>query len=209
MTKPILDLSDNLASQRLHDYLCDRLSPELRADVEQACSTNQKLAEELAYYQGLDGTMQELRADEMVNELGWARLSRAIDESEQSVSETVAANDNSSIWRFAACALGALLVAQTGWVTFQGQSGDAGDGATNYFPVTEPVAQIGLQVSFSDTALEADIRSLLLDLEADIVAGPSSLGIYELNFLSEDARSAAVVRLENEPDLIAMVSMKP
>lgn len=60
-------------------------------------------------------------------------------------------------------------------------------------------AQADVQVVFSPTATEQEIRALLNSVEGIIVSGPSALGVYEIDLAEELDSAAAVQTLNTSP----------
>lgn len=66
-------------------------------------------------------------------------------------------------------------------------------------PATLRAPAAAITVAFAPGAAEAEIRALLLELEAEIVAGPSALGLYRITV---DDPEAALARLRAAPSLV-------
>lgn len=202
MSTLLNDMTPEEISELLLDYSKGRLNDAEMRSVQQAAAASDEIAAELALYEGLSraGAGQD-HDDAAPGEMGWARLARSIDAYEAAGTLPVAANDNSGrFWRYATFALGFIVLGQVGFQLMGADKNTAND--KPFVPVTEPVADFALQIVFQPNASEAAIRDLLLQNKAQIVSGPSSIGIYEISFDSEDSRSAGLERLEQATEII-------
>jgi len=196
------DMTPEEISELLLAYSKGRLDEAGMANVQRAVADSDDIAAELALYEGLAraGAVEDY-TDSAPGEMGWARLAKSIDEYETTAQLPVAANDNSGrFWRYATFALGFIVLGQVGF-QFMG----AGQNSVNdkpFVPVTEPVAAFASQVVFQPNASETVIRDLLLASNAQIVSGPSSIGIYEISFENEDGLNAGLERFKQAPDII-------
>lgn len=194
MSKGISDLSQEEQSALLLDYVKGRTSEETGKHIESLVAKDSRLAEELAYYEGLAGAILPNKDSQPVDELAWAKISRSID------AEAVApkaANDNTRRWQYVAAALAFMVVGQSAFYATQGPETD-----DRYETVSETSHSFVLQVTFTPATTEAQIRALLQQIDGEFVGGPSSLGIYEIGFKDDDQRDVAFEALENMPQLI-------
>lgn len=97
---------------------------------------------------------------------GWARLSRAIDRNAGARTRR-----RPWTWQAAAAVLFAVALGQGAWIATS--SPDRFDLAAND-------GAVALQVAFRPDASEAELRALLSQIGAEIVAGPSALGLYDI-----------------------------
>ncbi len=195
MSDTISDLPQDEQSALLLDYVKGRTSEEIGNQIESLAAKDSRLAEELAYYQGLANAVHQNNEDQPVDEITWAKISRAIDDEKTSVPQ--AANDNVRKWQYVAAALALLIVGQSGYFATQGPgSGD------QYETVSESTHDIVVQVTFMPGITEEQLRQLLQQVEGEFVGGPGSLGVYEIGFKNEDARNAALETLMNSPELV-------
>lgn len=195
MSDTISDLPHEEQSALLLDYVKGRTSEEIGNQIESLAAKDSRLAEELAYYQGLAKAVHTNNEDQPVDEIAWARISRSIDEENTSVPQ--AANDNVRKWQYIAAALALLIVGQSGYFATQGpNSGD------QYETVSESTNDIVIQVTFMPGITEEQLRQLLQQVEGEFIGGPGSLGVYEIGFQNEDARNAALDTLMNSPELV-------
>lgn len=199
------NLSDDNKSARLLDYAQGRLGDVERAEIDLIISNDTKLAEELSYYQGL-ANAAEPASQSADHEFGWARLSKSIDaETHGHANQPIGANDNSRLWKIATLALGLIAIMQAGFmmnIQYPQGSKDA---------VYVPVAQDGhlqVQLIFVDTATSNQMNTLLNELDAKIVAGPSALGLYDVLFTSPAQKEAGLKRLSEATDIVESVTLK-
>ena len=69
-----------------------------------------------------------------------------------------------------------------------------------YAPVSEgPASGPEIAVAFAPAATEAEIRALLRAVGAEVVGGPSAVGLWRLGFADAAARDAALARLAGDP----------
>ena len=163
-------------------------------------SENRRVEELLATHEDLRAeveTLRAIRAEMKANdpqspgEFGLARLMRDIKSEAQPPRP-----DRTWIWQVAAAVAIALFVGQN-ILTF-GTSDPgielAGDGGSHI-----------ITVGFAPEATEASIRGLLLELDLEITAGPSALGLYELSTLGDDDPATLVERLEGASGVVDIV----
>lgn len=199
------NLTDEAISQLLLDCSTGKLTPERRAEVEAAAANVPELAEELALYKGLVKAGNPAGDVSGPGELGWARLSKALDEEDEELDTPVPANDNNvRLWRFAALAFGFLFVAQTAAQLIPSN----GPSEPQYLPVSEIGVETLAQVAFAPTATELDMRALLSAVDGQIVRGPSAIGLYDIQFSDEATRDAAIERLKASGGIIESAAPK-
>jgi len=193
------DMPEEERSELLLSYAKGRLPTEKCAEIDAAAVKSPRILEELEYYKGL-ARAAALDTDTMAapGELGWARLSRDLDQLELETAAPIAANDNSRVWRYAAMALGLVVMGQ--FAALFTQSTNTQD--ARYIPVSEKSAEFAAQITFAPEASEVAIRTLLVSAEANIIAGPSSLGIYQLGFANEQQRKLGLEKLVAASDII-------
>ena len=198
-------LSAEEKSIHILDYVKGRASEEIGQQILENAKTDTQIAEELAYYQGLEASLNHDNNATNADEIGWARLNRALD-NEQSVNIPEAANDNVSVWRYATVALAMLFVGQS--VFTYGNWQQSADSSEQYLPVSEQAGVFVLQVTFASDATEHDIRTLIRAAGGEFSAGPSSLGVYELSFSSEQQLRDALLSFRQTNDVVESVFKK-
>lgn len=154
------------------------LDPTEQAKLEAHLAACDRCREELDWLTTLRAGMQ---AEPLpaVDEVGLARLMRAVKAEQRSTPSTTSAP---SWWRGAMAAAVLVMLVQFGVIAVQWQP-DAG-----YQPLSETGQVVGpvLQVRFAPTASLAEIQALLEQIEGRIVDGPGALGLYRIA-LPEDA----------------------
>ena len=69
-----------------------------------------------------------------------------------------------------------------------------------YAPVSEgPGAGPEIAIAFAPEATEAEMRALLRAVGAEVVGGPTAVGLWRLGFVDVEARDAALARLTDDP----------
>lgn len=167
-------------------------TPEETAEIDAWLARDPVLRAERAALAQMRETMQSAPL-QSPGEFGLARLMRDIEreESARPAASTAANTDTAPrrllsgprLWQVAAVVALALFAGQTAWMLR-----DTGPRYELVGAAEGPVAV----VAFTPDASEAAIRALLLDLELEIVAGPSALGLYRLQAASPEALPAAL-----------------
>ncbi|MEL7217153.1 MAG: hypothetical protein AAGK01_01835, partial [Pseudomonadota bacterium] len=145
-------------------------------------------------------------------EFGWARIEREISRNAHN-SAPAAANDDAPFWkrpRFAGWQVAAsVAVAVLGWqalVVPAITSAPADDPAAYTLAGGGSEAEFTLRVSIQPNVTEADMRVLLGEVGAQIVDGPSAIGLYTLSFADAEAKSAAETDLAAREDIVAEIA---
>ena len=200
MTFDLSDLSDQALSELLLDYVQGTASQEAVAAIEMRLPVDPKIADEIAYYQGLKTALSPLKQSSPVDELGWKRLSKAI-ESERN---PVAANDNFQFWKSAAAALAVVAALQTAFLV---QSPGTPEEPVFVTASAENETAFGLTVIFQPNTTADDLTQALKAVDGEIIAGPSALGLYTVAFETEASRDSALAALAAQPDVIESVTL--
>jgi len=201
MTIDLSKLSEDSLNELVLDYARGRASDDVRTAIESRLSEDQKLADQVAYLQGLHRAVSPLKQESPADELGWKRLSNAI-AAEQS---PVAANDNSRVWKYAAAALAVVAALQTAFLV---QPSPQAPTETYVTASANDVDTPAVNVIFRPTAATEELTRVLNEVDGEIIAGPSAIGLYTVSFATETARDDAIAALEAETDLIESVSLK-
>lgn len=162
-------------------YVNDRLSPEERTAVAEAIANDKGLEEDAKFLAGL---RMSLQADEQPTpgELGLARLKRSLAAEKQQAAPQRPAQR--SFWRSLALAACAILGLQSAFLINQ-QLPDTGAGVTT-LSQTRLIEGPVIQLVFTDEMTAGQIRTLLTEIDGDLISGPGALGVYEVE-LPENA----------------------
>lgn len=142
----------------------DTLQGHERAEVMDAVASDPELQAQLAALRAIRATMQAETAYSP-GEMGLARLMRDVD-----TAPPARAPLRPRLWQAVAAALLAVVVAQALW-PLRGQ-----DPGGMRLAGGEPA----FVVAFAPDTPESALRALLLEAGAQIVGGPSALGLYQL-----------------------------
>ena len=190
------------SDETLRDYAKGRLSPTDVLALEAAANADPKLAAEIALVRGVVKAGEAKAGTAPSSELGWARLSRAIDAENRKAPSFVP--KQFSRWQVAAVA----AVAVAGWgaaaapllVARNDQPGE------RYAMASErPAYAYSAQATFVPTAQESAIREALRSVDAEIVKGPSALGVYVLAFKDVGTLGRGVAALRARTDVLETV----
>jgi anti-sigma-K factor RskA len=170
-------------------YVRNRLSPEEEERIGRAADRDAALRAEIALARGIAAALDREAEERAPGELGWARLSRALD------AEPARRQGRRPLWQLAAAAAAAVVVWQVAAVPLLSPPAEVG-----YQPVTEqPAGAFALRVAFAPDATEAEIRELLREIGAGVTGGPSAIGLWQLGFADAAARDAGLARLQAAP----------
>jgi len=174
----------------LPPYLNDQLSDAQKALVRQAVNENQSLQQELIFLKSIKDSIksEEIRPP---GDWGWSRLRRDIlaEESKPGHIDPVKTEHNKpSWWRRVAIAASIVCVVQSGYMIQQDSTP-----SETYHMLSTVALENTVKVQFMAGVSERDIRALLINLQGNIVKGPSAVGIYHIRF---GDRPSAITRLE-------------
>ncbi|MCB1882715.1 MAG: hypothetical protein KDG89_01770 [Geminicoccaceae bacterium] len=191
-----------------------------RARVEAAARADPEVAEAVRFWRGVEAAVAAEDGQARPEPGGWGRLERALDAETgtEARAGVVRLADRfprrrpvlgvSPWWRPAAVAACLLLAAQSAFLLRGGAGapGGAPEGslATASGEVGTATGEAGrvLQVTFRPDATEESIRTLLLDVGAVLVDGPSAIGVYRIAFATPEARAAGLKALLARSDVI-------
>ncbi len=184
-------------------YANGTLDGDERAKVETALAEEADLRAELEVLVALRETMQ---AEEMQSpgELGLARLMRDLDREAQPAIAPAGADNvvplrRLRVWQIAAAVVLALGVAQSAYLIQSGDNAPAFELASG----EEMPLPAAFTVGFAPDATEAEIRAVLTEAQLQIVAGPSTLGLYDLApWDGADPDAAEAVLAEADADVV-------
>lgn len=188
---------DALTEEVLLAFIQGRLAPAAAAEIDRRAADDPRLAADIALMRSLAAAAPDTAAAPGL-ELGWARLSRAVDAQGR--------GGPLSRPRFSAWHMAAAAAAAAGLTILLGDLGAPAPPA--YQTAAGPQAGgYAAQVAFAPTVPEARLREALLGARAEIIAGPSALGVYRLGFADAAARDAGIAALKAQPDLVETIAV--
>jgi len=178
------------------NYVQNRLTGDRRAAFEAEMQTDPQLASEVKVMQAVRVELSQ-EGDALEQDAsGWERLSKSIDASR------APANDNRApirqLFQMASAAVLAVGVWHFGVAPSLNSGGP-------YETVSEEAGGPVLQVVFAGTASLGDVTALLEQFEGQIIAGPTALGVYRVEFADTALRDAALTELAERSDLVSDV----
>lgn len=184
------------------EFVNEQLGEEDRRRVQQAADHDPHVAAEIAVFRSIRQAVREGGEATTADALGWRRLQRALPPRERPATADQRP-PAAPMWRAAAAVLAAVVLGQAIMLsnTTRDRYVTAGD------PTQVVTAAVTLQVAFHADASEQSLRALLLDTQGQIVAGPSALGLYQLQFADQGARDAALTRLRERTDLVVSATL--
>lgn len=169
------------------------------ARVEAALAADPALRAELEALRAIRDTMRAEPPLQSPGELGLARLMRDIDRREDHVlpepaplPDNVVPISRLRIWQIAAAVVLALGVAQALFFGPGPETGAEFELAGGEPAELAAAPEVDFRVIFAPDATEAEMRALLLETGAEIVAGPSALGFYDIIVVQDALASRAV-----------------
>jgi hypothetical protein len=198
-------MSDNTRypDEILRDYVKGRLPPAQASALEAAAGADPRLAAEIALVRGIvkSGDAAYCPRAASSAELGWAKLSRAIDaESRRSASIVP---EKFSRWQVAAVAAIAVAVGSLVAGPLLPRGEEQGSGLE--MASKQSAHAFSAQATFAPTAQESAIREALRSVGAEIVEGPSALGVYVLAFKDAEALRHGVKALRARTGVVESV----
>ncbi|MEO1252642.1 MAG: hypothetical protein AAFW81_09885 [Pseudomonadota bacterium] len=184
----------------IEDYLFGRLDEDGMKAFEAALGADPALRAELAF-------ARQVKEAAAVNdapasaELGWARLNRAIDTETATASAAVARSRRLSVWQTAGIAASFAILCSFATAYFTG-----GAEPDLYQTATEAPAGAHAKIVFQTDARVEDINALLSRLDADIIAGPSAIGVYDVRFDRDEEIAAAIADIKAQAQLVEMIA---
>lgn len=182
-------------------YIANRLSTTDRKIVEDAVKNNPEIAADLEFQKNISIALQ---AEENINppgELGWARLSREINSEPENTELPVAANDaapSRPFWRYAAAILAVAVIGQS---VFIGSKLTPSED-DRYYPVSEITESFTVKVRFETDSTVSEITALMKSVDGNIISGPTSQGLYSVEFETNADLEAAEKIFLDRKDLV-------
>ena len=140
---------------------------------------------------------------EPVNDFAWARLQRSIHQEPRAASAPWWRQAQIAPWQLAASVAVALALGQL-TMTSQVASDDT---APVYETASATAALPTVTVAFVPGVTEETIRALLLEQSAEIVAGPSAIGLYSLRPTGERPTEELADALAEANDVVESVQL--
>lgn len=181
----------------LMDYVRGRLGDAEARDIERAAGQEPRVKADIALLRGI-AALRDAPGDAPPGDLGWARLSRAID-ADKAV-QAAPRRHWRPVLQFAATAVLAVGVWQFGILPNM-----PGSGPDDVFVPVSETPSGAVTVAFVPVATEAEIRTLLQEIGADITGGPNALGLWQISFADETARNEGLRRLALETAIVESV----
>ncbi|MEL6587534.1 MAG: hypothetical protein AAFY65_17805 [Pseudomonadota bacterium] len=182
-------------------YVQGRLDASDAAAFETALADNADLRAEMATLQAVGTALAAQAPDRAVRDRGWAALSNAIDADRFGTPANT--NQRPSVLQAAGIAVAAVMAWQFIAVPFLPTRQDAGlTPASENVPADGPV----LRVAFVDDVPLADVVAVLTALGAEIIDGPSAVGLFTIEFSDEGTLNEAEALFAERSDLVTMVS---
>ncbi|MEO0785961.1 MAG: hypothetical protein AAFY10_09705 [Pseudomonadota bacterium] len=187
-------------------FVTGDLPDTMQREIETACETDTDLAAEIAVMRGVIEAQAARALEVPATEFGWARLSKAIDRSSSEAAKPQSSQQpRFALWQVAASAVAAVAIWQALAVPLLTRTDDTGAG---YVPVSEATLDdTRARILFKGGTGEAEMRALLRDVDATIIAGPSAIGFYTVVFESAEARTSALVQLEDPESAVEVVQI--
>jgi len=182
-------------------YLRGELSEADRQEIENLAAQNPEIAADIEFQKNLKSALTEDENAYEPGDLGWAKLSKAMKQSDDMSRKN---ETQPKFWRYAAAILAVAAIGQAG--VLGSLAFDKGHDA-QYVTASEAsktayTAKVGFNVEIQVNQLTQALQSV----DGNIIAGPSSLGLYHLQFKSESACLAAIDTLQANTVLVDTVS---
>ena len=196
---------------KVHAYALGQLNEAEAQMLESQARSDASLAAEIALAKGL--VAAGAQEDHDVDDLSWRRLKKTLEAESTSKPEydsepfeqdtglsAVIRRPRFAAWQVAAMVAASIAVWQIGAAPLLG-----GPGREEVF-VQASEQQVDARsiakVAFNPEATESNIRQALRSVDAEIVAGPTALGFYNIAFADELARENAIAALLADTSIV-------
>ena len=182
-------------------YLRGELSEEEQQQVETLAAQNPDFAADIELQRNIKLALVQDEDAYEPGDLGWAKLSKAMEFSNDT---NVESEPQPKFWRYAAAILAVAVIGQAGVLgsltlnkAQDAQYVTASDSSDGNYTV---------KMAFNTNATGGQITQTLQSVSGVIIDGPSSLGLYQLEFKSKSDCQTAAERFQTQVDIIETVS---
>jgi len=183
-------------------YLRGELSEEERQEVETHAAKNPEIAADIEFQRNLKASLTKDEAAYEPGDLGWARLSKAMEDSEQSGDSS---KTQPKFWRYTAAILAVAAIGQAG--VLSSLAFNKGQDAQYVTASETPTGKTySTKVAFDTELTMNKLTESLQTVDGVIIEGPSSLGLYKVRFESETACQKAIESFQIWSNIVETVS---
>ena len=182
-------------------YLRGELSEAARQEVEKLAAENPDVAADIEFQKNLKLALGKDENAYEPGDLGWAKLSKAMELSDGAEGKAVS---QPKFWRYAAAVLAVAAI---------GQAGVLGSLAVNKGPEAQYITaseafdgKYTAKMAFNINATGGQITQTLQSVSGVIVDGPSSLGLYQVEFKSKSDCQKAADQFQAQREIIETIS---
>jgi len=156
--------------ESIPEYINGLSNPEITQKIEDASKQDEDFYNEIVFLRNLKETIKK-ESISSPTEWGLKRLKKSISEqsSQQQKVKPV-------FWRNMTIAASVAFAAQTGFFIQTKNTIDQ-----NFIPLSETQIEDTIRIKFREQTTEKQKIELLINLQANIVSGPSALGIYTIH----------------------------
>jgi hypothetical protein len=181
----------------LPEYVNDTLDKDMRDLIDEAIKTDGAIRLELKF---LNSVRESIKNEKIISPTEWglARLKQSLNNNETEEHEFVVKKNIlvlpkhfNSLWKNVALAASVAFVLQSGYLLQSKLVIDEG-----YRTLSSAEFKDIIKVRFKDNTSELQIRRLLINLDGNIVDGPSVIGIYNIQFINNDLALSALEKID-------------
>ena len=171
----------------LPEYVNDSLDKDIRDIIDEAIKTDEAIRLELEF---LNSVRKSIKEEKIISPTEWglARLKKSLNHHETEQKNFVAkkntpvsSSKSNAFWKNIALAASVAFVLQSCYL-LQNKLGIDEE----YRTLSTVELKDTIKVQFKDNASELQIRRLLINLDGNIIKGPSAIGIYNIQFINND-----------------------
>lgn len=171
----------------LPEYVNDSLDKDIRDIIDEAIKTDEAIRLELEF---LNSVRKSIKEEKIISPTEWglARLKKSLNHHETEQKDFVAkkntpvsSSKSNAFWKNIALAASVAFVLQSCYL-LQNKLGIDEE----YRTLSTVELKDTIKVQFKDNASELQIRRLLINLDGNIIKGPSAIGIYNIQFINND-----------------------